>query len=526
MSAFDTKLKNVGLMKAECGYDVIIVCTSDEYQAAFWEALLESAKGRAIPTSSTPVAVDEDWPGGAGNFFGTLYAWKKACDKLQAKGKDLAKMLEEGASVALFHTAGKGTRMAPLPGSENNNKPGVKLPVPGAASILECVIRQTGAYASSRKKRLSVFWGDQIFVPSVAAEYTAEYHADILCGLGPLPSAEEWTARGLEKYGLIAGRTDNSVALMLEKVSHSTATEQLAGLAGVDCVGTSLGSFSLSAPFLTKLMEGFSAELAAKQGKMDSDPHLWMTVTLGKAAYADLMVKKGLFDKAGAEAHHDRVSAILASFDVSAGGFKGLFGTVNTGLDMSWWDYGLLRLYVENSLLLTKDSEEAKLARAFFGIDDAKRIDSATSLGACSCDEASVVSNTKVTSGSIASSSVLNVCAQNINADGALLVNVTAKKIKAVKGAIAYNIVDDTEDGISLNENEVRVGVFTTKADTPYFEMKSNIAEVDGGKAFKEKVCGNDKSFQDVYDLNCGMDVTACARESEKRHSSLRSAQS
>ena len=33
-----------------------------------------------------------------------------------------------GASVALYHTAGKGTRMAPLPGAENNNKPGVKLP--------------------------------------------------------------------------------------------------------------------------------------------------------------------------------------------------------------------------------------------------------------------------------------------------------------------------------------------------------------------------------------------------------------
>ena len=31
--------------------------------------------------------------------------------------------------MGLFHTAGKGTRLAPLPASENNNKPGVKLPV-------------------------------------------------------------------------------------------------------------------------------------------------------------------------------------------------------------------------------------------------------------------------------------------------------------------------------------------------------------------------------------------------------------
>ena len=31
-------------------------------------------------------------------------------------------------TVAIYHTAGKGTRLAPLPGAENNNKPGVKLP--------------------------------------------------------------------------------------------------------------------------------------------------------------------------------------------------------------------------------------------------------------------------------------------------------------------------------------------------------------------------------------------------------------
>ena len=65
-----------------------------------------------------------------------------------------------------FHTAGKGTRLAPLPGSENNNKPGVKLPVTVAegqpVSILESVIQQTGIYAASRKGRLSVFWGDQV----------------------------------------------------------------------------------------------------------------------------------------------------------------------------------------------------------------------------------------------------------------------------------------------------------------------------------------------------------------------------
>lgn len=31
----------------------------------------------------------------------------------------------------------------------------------------------------------------------------------------------------------------------------------------------------------------------------------------------------------------------------------GVFGAVNVGEDASWWDYGLLRLYRKNNLLLT-----------------------------------------------------------------------------------------------------------------------------------------------------------------------------
>ena len=43
--------------------------------------------------------------------------------------KDIHARLQAGAiSIGMYHTAGKGTRLAPLPGAENNNKPGVKLP--------------------------------------------------------------------------------------------------------------------------------------------------------------------------------------------------------------------------------------------------------------------------------------------------------------------------------------------------------------------------------------------------------------
>lgn len=72
--------------------------------------------------------MSEDWSaGGAGNGLGTLYAYTKAAKVAKDRhGVDLDAQLREGKiSAALYHTAGKGTRLAPLPASENNNKPGV-----------------------------------------------------------------------------------------------------------------------------------------------------------------------------------------------------------------------------------------------------------------------------------------------------------------------------------------------------------------------------------------------------------------
>lgn len=521
----ETKLRNIALMQAEHGYDVTIVCTSDAQQSAYWQDRLDRLKGVVSPANSCVVAVDEDWPGGAGNFLGTLYAWRKACARHhELTGKDLAADLEGGASVALFHTAGKGTRLAPLPGGENNNKPGVKLAAPGTPSILECVVRQTGAYAASRKRRLSVFWGDQIFVPSIAMAYDAQHHVDIACALGPMPGAEEWAQRGFDKYGLIAARDDGSVAAMLEKVTHAEAAGQLARTEGVGRVGMSLGSFSLSADFLKALDAGFASELRAKAGKMDTDPHVWMPMTLDADAYAPLMIGKCLFDDAGARAHHARVRAIVDSFDVSSGGLKGgMFGAVDVGPDCSWWDYGQVKLFVRNSLLLTEDSEDAALARRFFGVPDAARVGAAAGdLGTCKVDATSLVSGTRAASGSIDASAVVGVSVAEVQADHAVLVNVSARRVVAPRGSVLYNIVDHSEEGIVLGENEVRVGVFTQDPARPYFEMRSNVAEIDGGKVFKERVCGNAFSFQEVYDLNCGADIAACAAAAAKAHSERR----
>jgi len=115
-------------------FDVTIICTTDDFQAAYWMDRLSKGicmhrgdnNGAIYPMV---LAVSEDWSSssGAGNGLGTLYAYQKACRVAnEMYGVDLAAELKAGKiSAALYHTAGKGTRLAPLPASENNNKPGV-----------------------------------------------------------------------------------------------------------------------------------------------------------------------------------------------------------------------------------------------------------------------------------------------------------------------------------------------------------------------------------------------------------------
>ena len=139
-------------------------------------------------------------------------------------------------------------------------------------TVLEAVVRQTGIYASSRSGRLSVFWGDQIFIPTSPFIYTPTHHVDIMCTLEQEPpTAQIWKEKGLEKYGVIAvSGGDSGDAAQVEKVDHATAMRMLKNLGDIGRVGPSLGSFSVSAKILEALCEEFKTELAAKDGKLDT----------------------------------------------------------------------------------------------------------------------------------------------------------------------------------------------------------------------------------------------------------------
>lgn len=500
----DVMTENIEMMNRLEGFDVVIVCTSTVQQASFWQQRLTSTLGSISPRSCKICAVDEDWaPGGAGNGLGTLYAFSKARKlAVELYGIDIYKGMQSGKlAVGMYHTAGKGTRLAPIPGAENNNKPGVKLPsvvqtTSGQSlplTILEAVIKQTGVYAASRKGRLSVFWGDQVFIPSVTTRYTSQHHADILAQMGPMPSKAEWEAGGYSNYGLIATGS-NGEGAQVEKVTYDQATSLLKGLGTVTECGPSLGSFSVSAPLLGGLMKEFAAELKAKEVALDSDPHFWMPMTLSLKDYVAIMGTKKTSPEE-ATAHYARVQHIKKKLPKS----MKVFGAVSVGKEGYWWDYGQVKFYLDNNMIMAQKSAEADAMRLFFGVTD--------------FDGSSTVLSSRVGRGSRVSGSVLvGVHTKKASLNSALLMNVTAPSVTGTN-CVVYNVVSDKP--INLGDGDVMVGMQIPDGD--YIIMRSHLKR-DGKTDWKERHSGNPFSYKEVYDANGSADPTDIDEQYQKMH--------
>ena len=287
----------------------------------------------------------------------------------------------------------------------------------------------------------------------------------------------------------------------------------LKSLADVEKVGPSLGSFSVSAPMLASLTKEFSAELEAKVGKFDTDPHFWMPMTLGKEDYVGLMTQKGV-DEAVSTAHYARMDAFKKTFASEHGGM-GFFGAVDVGSGACWWDYGQLRLYSRNNLKILEKSRDADLLRAFLGItthvldSDCDKVET---------DTDSYVFASNLASGRVSSSILSSVKCADVEVQGAILVNVTAKKIRAAAGSILYNVVDDTDEGIDVKEGDVLVGVFDNQGN--FMNVKSNIS-IDGGKVWKEAIMSNQMSFEALHGANKNSDVGAIEVRRNELHLSV-----
>jgi hypothetical protein len=64
---------------------------------------------------------------------------------------------------------------------------------------------------------------------------------------------------------------------------------------------------------------------------------------------------------------------------------------------------------------------------------------------------------------------------------GCVLVNVTARRIRAAPGAVIYNVTDDSTAGLTAAAGEVIVGIWQAGQQT----VLRSAASIDGGKAWQ-----------------------------------------
>lgn len=454
--------KHIAEMRSgEFGPDYLVVSTHSDREASYWKERLEGRRGTLIPEKTQIVTVIETWPGGAGNGLGTLDAFANA---------DLLDELEAGKSVFLYHTAGKGQRLAPLPLAEGGNKSAVLLPeiVDGEPlTILEAVIRQTSILAPYRRGRLSVFWGDQLFVPSATLSGDLHHHVDILTKLQPLPSEETWNEQRLGTYGLICVDAEGEIA-QLEKSDYKTLQTLIRkGLISVSGgVGLSLGSFSLSATITRALLEEFKPELSTQVGKLDTDPHFWMPLSLDRHTYVSFMKGRGI-DETFANDHHERMRKFREKHFPHLGR---VLGCTDIGANAYWWDFGSISRYSYYMRKLLSPTDEGEAIRAFFGTPP--------------ITDGNLIVASDLPSGNIKDSVLFQVKAKTATISHSVLLEVSANTIDCT-GALGYRL---DEKNVSLTEGTAKAADLTTKIDS------------DGRADWDKVLPGNTRSYKEAYE--------------------------
>lgn len=480
--------------------DIIIVSTENVRQEAYWEKRLCAAKGAIIKSGARVCCVCEDWPGGAGNGLGSLYAYQKARQKILYQDNiDINNTLLQGGSIAIYHTAGIGKRLFPLTASEYGNKASVKLPSlidkGHFLTILEAVIKQTGVFSAVRKGRVSVFWGDQVFIPSVPIQTRSKAHIDILALVGKLPSEEAWAEKEMSNYGLIA-IDQNGEAKDVEKCEYSTvhrlsATKKVSFEGGA---GASLGCFSLSSEMLFALLDEFSSELTGKNAKMDSDPYMWMPLTLDEETYLEAMCGKEGHKQELSE-HYRRMQAFKLRFSRQHEGR--LFGVVDVGNQAYWWDYGTLHSYVENNLKICDESPESVAMKAFFQLGGP-------------------IAHSHIRLNRSFRSVVVGVSADQLRISNSVLINTD---IIGFEGdhCFLYNVVENTPQ--HYTKDTVRADVFIPAA-AAHLKMLTSM-ERDGKTDWSLQLPGNPCSYEELYRLIQSVDPIVAERYTAPLHKGL-----
>jgi hypothetical protein len=473
------------------GVDILILSTSSKTLCTYWEKKLLESTGQLLKKDATVLSIYEDWEGGAGNAFGTLFAFSEANKQHElAYGSTLFQELEKGKSIAIYHTAGKGTRLAPLSIAEYNNKPGVELPAfspndQKPLSLLEMVIKQTAPLCNLHRGRLLVFWSDQLFIPSQSLS-APSHHVEIFAKHIDAPTQEEWERGQLHQYGIIA-KNSAGKTLLVNKISYDCYQELINSnqLDPTKGLSLSLGSFSLSPSFLKRLLAEFADELAAQTGQLDADTCLWMPITLDKQVYLDLMK-----DKEAAKKHRSRAIHLSEPYK------ELLFSTQEIGQESYWWDLGNCRSYYNNVMKLlapTAEGYHLRLLFGYLGLNGNNRFDR------CTIDTSSLIVNSKLTKCRINQSLLVGVEAKNSQFTNSIVIGGYFEGKKG-KETLLYHVYSPLSDLTDSLVQIIRADLYCPPNDTP--KAFYTLFTYDGHQTFEEKLPLNPCSFQEQYDIN------------------------
>lgn len=480
------KMRNT--IKNNQGFDVVIIVSSGG-NSGYWERRLFQTRDYILARKTKIISLEEDWRGNAGQLLGTLYAFQKAHKIL-----DLNKILENKGTVAIYHTAGHGKRMAPLTAAEGNNKPAIKLPRSLTTkegkkflTILEGVIFSTQIFSPSREGRISVFWGDQIIIPSEFPAIETKLPVEIFGIKEKLILNKENWEKDWKNYGILISTGSGEILqrekFEWEKVKQLQERGQLKlNSEGKVNVSKSMGCFSVSFDLFQILLDEFSKETKEKKGTLDTDPHLWMPLTSAQEEYAD---------QGGNIAHFKRIRKLKERFQKETGEWA-IVGEKNLGKGSIWWDYGNLASYYKNLLRVATEGEEGEKSRKFFGIEDffvREKNNSGLKI------KNSILIDSKIKEGKIENSVLAGCRIGKAEIKGSFLLNTKIKEVDS-KNNLFYS-VKEKEKIIALPD-EVITDVLIEEGKT--VRIKTNLYR-DGKKDWKEKLPSNLFSYEKIEKL-------------------------
>ncbi|KJJ85125.1 conserved hypothetical protein, secreted [Candidatus Omnitrophus magneticus] len=518
--------------ESNIGPDVVIVVSSLEAQADFWQKRLTgenniNGSGSVIKKDAIVLSVTEsNWKGGAGNALGTLNGFMQAARKARDLGlidieKNLTGKAEitaltavfmefiKGKNTAMFHTAGKGTRTAPLPGVELNSKPNIKLSkmidvkgVKEPITILESAIINTNPLADSRKGRLSVFWGDQVIIPVNNVDSKGTHHIEILGQEVPLD-------KEIESYGVLIPGENGDIS-QREKLSLETIQELLPE--GETKVYKSIGSFSITQSFLNALLndETIVTSLVNASGVLNTDQDWWQALTSSREEYISTLTKKGV-EQESAEQQWNTMKKLWDTFKSEDNSGLRLLGSTDVGEDALWWDYGQNKFYLENMQLLVENTMRGEVARQFFGISKKEWIKDSKIFTDVKVSN-SIIQNSTIKGGRLENCVVINSELKNVFAKNAIIIGSTVIELHAT-GGLVYNVVSKET---YVKEGQIIANIFHPKAGR--IVMRTDI-DRNGEKDWKGNIPVYDNlyTYPEVAELMKGKGVTVETVENTKR---------